>query len=76
MQGDYSRFLLFRTGEEKSMTLVPVFGWLHIIIGLVMLRIDLTIPMPVYWIVVEGVPISLAGLAIIWLYHKADLCSS
>lgn len=53
--------------------LVPVFGWLHVVIGLLMLGIDLTTPMPWYWTAAEGIPISLAGLVIIWLYRRANL---
>lgn len=51
--------------------LVPVFGWLHVAIGLVMLGIDLTTPMPWYWTSVEGVPIAIAGLVIVGLYRMS-----
>ena len=47
--------------------LVHVFGWLHVVIGLTMFGIDLTTPMPAFWIAGEGIPIALAGLAVIWL---------
>ncbi len=45
--------------------------WLHVAIGLMMLGIDLTTPMPWYWTAVEGIPVALAGLAILWLYRLA-----
>lgn len=57
---------------QRYWPLVPVFGWLHVIIGLLMLGIDLTTPMPWYWTAAEGIPISMAGLAIIWLHRRAN----
>ena len=57
---------------ERYWPLVPVFGWLHVVIGLLMLGIDLTAPMPWYWTAAEGIPISIAGLVIIWLYRQAN----
>ena len=55
---------------ERYGPLVPLFGWLHVIIGLVMLGIDLTAPMPWYWTAVEGIPIAIAGLVIVGLHKK------
>lgn len=52
--------------------LIPVFGWLHVAIGLTMFGIDLTAPMPLYWIAGEGIPIAFAGLAIVWLWRKSS----
>jgi len=57
---------------ERYWPLAPVFGWLHVVIGLTMLGIDLTTPMPLYWIVGEGVPVALAGLLIVWLWRQAQ----
>ncbi len=57
---------------KRYWPLVPVFGWLHVAIGLTMFGIDLTSPMPVYWIVGEGIPIAIAGGAILWMYKKAQ----
>jgi hypothetical protein len=51
---------------------VLVFGWLHVVIGLTMFGIDLTSPMPTYWIAGEGIPIAIAGLVIVWLWKKTD----
>ncbi len=42
------------------------------IIGVVMLAIDLTTPMPWYWTAIEGIPIAIAGLMIVWLYRQAN----
>ena len=52
--------------------LVPLLGWLHIVIGMAMLGIDLTTPMPWYWTAFEGIPISLAGMLILWLWSQAS----
>jgi len=37
-----------------------------------MLGIDLTTPMPIYWTAIEGIPISLAGAALVWLAVRAN----
>ena len=52
--------------------IVPLLGWLHIVIGLVMLGVDLTAPMPWYWTAFEGIPVSLAGVLILWLWSRAN----
>jgi hypothetical protein len=57
---------------QRYWPLVRVFGWLHVVIGLTMFGIDLTTPMPIFWIVGEGIPIAIAGLIIVWLYRKAN----
>jgi hypothetical protein len=56
---------------KRYWPLVPVFGWLHVVIGLTMFWIDWTAPMPLYWIAGEGIPIALAGLLIIGLWWAA-----
>ena len=61
---------------KRYWPLVPVFGWLHVVIGLAMFGIDLTSPMPIYWIVGEGIPIAIAGAAIIWIYKRAKARNS
>lgn len=65
--------LMFVCGRNirKYSDLVPVFGWLHVFIGLVMLGIDLSSGMPWWWTAFEGVPIAMAGLLIVWLGKKA-----
>lgn len=50
---------------------VAIFGWLHIVIGLVMLGTDLVAPMPWYWTLVEGGPVALLGVAFLWLNKRA-----
>jgi hypothetical protein len=64
--------LLVSFDLERYWPLVPVIGWLHVAIGLMMLGIDLTTPMPWYWTAVEGIPVALAGLVIVWLYRLAN----
>jgi hypothetical protein len=56
---------------KRYWPLVPIFCWLHVVIGLTMFGIDLTSPMPIYWIVGEGLPIAATGLFKIWLWKKA-----
>lgn len=65
--------LMFVCGRniQKYSELVPVFGWLHVVIGLSMLGIDLSSGMPWWWTTFEGVPIAMAGLLIVWLNKKA-----
>ncbi len=65
--------LMFVCGRDvrKYAGLVPVFGWLHVAIGLVMLGVDLSSGMPWWWTAFEGIPISIAGLLIVWLSKKA-----
>ncbi len=57
---------------KRYWPLVGVFGWLHVIIGLTMLGIDLTSDMPLYWTAGEGVPIALVGGLIIYLWRKSS----
>ncbi len=64
--------LLVSFDLKRYWPLVQVFGWLHVVIGLTMFGIDLTTPMPFYWISGEGIPIALAGMLIIWLWRTAD----
>lgn len=61
---------------KRYWPLVPVFGWLHVAIGLTMFGIDLSTPMPMFWIAGEGIPIAIAGCAILWLWRKSSLSSS
>jgi hypothetical protein len=56
---------------KRYWPLVPVFGWLHVVIGITMVGIDWTAPMPLYWIAGEGIPIALAGLLIVWIWRSA-----
>ena len=61
---------------KRYWPLVRVFGWLHIVMGLTMFLIDLTTPMPMFWIVGEGIPIAIAGQIILSLWRKANAESS
>ena len=67
-------FLMLYTAIHlrQYLPLAKIFGYLHIVIGLAMLGIDVTTPMPLYWTAVEGIPISLAGAALVWLAAKAN----
>ncbi len=51
--------------------LVWLFGWLHIVIGVTMLGIDITSPMPWYWIAAEGGPVAGLGVVILLLAQIA-----
>lgn len=65
--------LMFVVGRnlDRYAGLAIVFGWLHVVIGMFMLGIDLTAGMPWYWTAIEGVPIAAAGLLVVWLARKA-----
>ncbi len=58
---------------KRYWPLVAVFGWLHVVIGLTMLGIDLTSPMPLYWTAGEGLPIAAVGALIVYLWRKSTL---
>ncbi|MFK7767658.1 MAG: hypothetical protein AB8B55_10595 [Mariniblastus sp.] len=69
----HGALMLFVSRDLKRYwPLVPVFGWLHVVIGLTMFGIDLSAPMPLYWIAGEGIPIAIAGGAILWLFRMAQ----
>lgn len=57
---------------DRYLPLLKYFGWLHVAIGLGLLGIDLTAPMPWYWTTLEGLPIALTGLVIVWLQRLAS----
>ena len=56
---------------DRYFDLVPVFGWLHFGMGLVMLGTDLNAGMPLLWTAAEGGPIAAAGLLIVWMWRNA-----
>lgn len=56
---------------DRLHSLVPIFGYLHIVIGLSMFTIDLLAPMPWYWTAFEGLPVAAVGLLLLWMYGKA-----
>jgi len=55
--------------------LVPLLGWLHVVLGAVMFGIDLSAGMPHYWTIGEGLPIALTGSAILWLNGRSSSSS-
>jgi hypothetical protein len=72
MYAVHGTLMLFVSFDVKRYwPMVAVFGWLHVLIGVVMFCIDWTSPMPLYWIAGEGIPIALAGLLIVWLWRMA-----
>lgn len=61
---------------KRYWPLAQWFGWLHVVMGLVIFGVDVTTPMPSYWVAGEGIPIMLAGLLIVWLWRRANRQSS
>ena len=51
-------------------TLVPLLGFLHIVLGGTMLAVDWFAGMPVYWTAGEGIPVALMGVLMLWLYGR------
>lgn len=58
---------------KRYWPLVAVFGWLHVVIGLTVLGIDLSSPMPLYWTAGEGLPIAAVGALIVYLWRKSTI---
>lgn len=56
---------------KKYADLVPLLGWLHVLMGVAMIGIDLRAGMPWWWSAFEGTPIALTGAAILWLGKRA-----
>ena len=71
-------FLMFYTGLtlERHWRLAAFFGWLHMLIGVTVFFIDLTTPMPLYWIAMEGPPVALLGFVLLYLTRKTFANSS
>lgn len=70
----HGTLLLFVSFQlDRYQKLVVVIGWLHVLIGIVMLGIDLLESMPWYWIAGEGPPIVMGGIAILVLCKFAFL---
>lgn len=68
LHGAVTVFVAWRWDPLKVM--VPFLGFLHILLGLTMLGIDLTTPMPAYWTAVEGGPVAALGALIVWMSRK------
>ena len=56
---------------ERCEPLVPLLGWLHVVLGIAMIGVDLNAGMPLYWTAGEGLPIALTGGAILWLNDRS-----
>jgi len=56
---------------DRCQLLVPLLGWLHVVLGTFMIGVDINAGMPLYWIAGEGLPIALTGGAILWLFPAA-----
>lgn len=65
--------LMFVCGRNLAQYngLVPVFGWLHVALGITMIGIDATAGMPWWWTTFEGAPIAATGWLLIWLHKNA-----
>ena len=57
---------------DRCQALVPLLGFLHVVLGLTMIGVDLNAGMPLYWTAGEGLPIALTGAAILWLYRRSS----
>ena len=60
---------------DRCQLLVPLLGWLHVVLGTVMIGVDLNAGMPLYWTAGEGLPIALTGCAILWLFRRSSSSS-
>lgn len=57
---------------DRYWPLIRLIGYLHIVLGLTVFGIDLTAPMPLYWIIGEGLPVAALGLLILWLWNRSN----
>ena len=60
---------------DRYLPLATLLGWVHVAVGIVMLTIDLTTPMPWWWTALEGIPISIGGGVIVWLASRTQRAS-
>jgi len=56
---------------DRCQPLVPLLGWLHVVLGTTMIGVDLNAGMPLYWTAGEGLPIALTGGVMVWLYRRS-----
>ena len=61
---------------DRCQLLVPLLGWLHVVLGTCMIGVDLNAGMPLYWTAGEGLPIALTGGAILWLFRRSSPTSN
>lgn len=57
---------------RRCQPMVPLIGWLHVVLGISMLAVDVNAGMPGYWTAGEGAPIALTGACILWLFHRSS----
>ena len=60
---------------DRCQLLVPLLGWLHVVLGTCMIGVDLNAGMPYYWTAGEGLPIALTGGAILWLFGRSSVAN-
>ena len=65
--------LMFYTGWtiDKHWRFVSLLGCLHLVIGTAMFLVDWTSGMPAYWTFVEGPPVAILGVFILFLAARA-----
>lgn len=70
--------IMFYTGLtiQNHWRFIPLLGWLHILIGMAIFVIDITSPMPTYWIAMEGGPIAALGVLMLVLFRKGSLADA
>lgn len=64
----HGALLLFVSFDlDRYEKLIVLIGWLHVLIGIIMLGIDIREAMPWYWIAAEGPPIAMGGIIVLVL---------
>lgn len=61
---------LAATDVDRFRPFIYLIGATNVLIGLVLLGIDLHAGLPLWWTWVEGPPIALVGLAVLWLARR------
>ena len=65
--------LIVSTDVRRYRRLVGFLGWMLLTFGPAMLLVDLYAGMPWFWILVEGPPLTLFGVAYLWLRRSVPL---
>jgi hypothetical protein len=60
-------FILLSTDVRRFAPAIGLLAGMHVIFGLVMIVVDLRAPMPWYWTLAEGPPITALGLLMLYL---------
>ena len=65
--------LMFYTGLtlDHHWRMVWFFGWLHVVVGLTILVVDILASMPWWWTAIEGPPVAALGGLILYLAEKS-----